>query len=75
MRNKYNEDVIGNIIGKALDFESSLKYFRINYEKIITLDPYSDGIGVQKDGVSAKPQVFKNIDGWFCYNFIKNISE
>jgi hypothetical protein len=60
---------------KHIYFSSSIKNFRINYEKIITIDPYSDGIGITKDGVTAKPQVFKNVDGWFCYNFIKNISE
>ncbi|WP_281540684.1 hypothetical protein [Maribacter aestuarii] len=60
---------------KHIYFASSIKNFRINYNKIITIDPYSDGIGITKDGVTAKPQVFKNVDGWFCYNFIKNISE
>ncbi len=60
---------------KHIYFASSIKNFRINYNKIITIDPYSDGIGITKDGVTAKPQVFKNLDGWFCYNFIKNISE
>lgn len=60
---------------KHIYFSSSIKNFRINYEKIITIDPYSDGIGITKDGVTAKPQVFKNVDGWFCYNFIKNVSE
>lgn len=60
---------------KHIYFSSSIKNFRINYDKIITIDPYSDGIGITKDGVTSKPQVFKNVDGWFCYNFIKNISE
>tara|TARA_R110002051_G_scaffold295702_1_gene361563 strand:- start:1400 stop:2224 length:825 start_codon:yes stop_codon:yes gene_type:complete len=63
------------LTNKHIYFSSSLKNFRINYDKIITVDPYSDGVGIQKDGVSAKPQIFSNIDGWFCYNFIKNISE
>lgn len=62
------------LTNKHIYFSSGLKNFRINYDKIITIDPYSDGIGITKDGVSSKPQVFKNVDGWFCYNFIKNIS-
>jgi hypothetical protein len=62
------------LTNKHLYFSSRIKNFRINYDKIITLEPYSDGIGITKDGVTAKPQVFKNVDGWFCYNFIKNIS-
>ena len=63
------------LTNKHIYFSSGIKNFRIDYDKIITIDPYSDGIGITKDGVSAKPQVFKNVDGWFCYNFIKNISE
>jgi hypothetical protein len=63
------------LTNKHVYFSSSIKNFRINYNKIITLDPYSDGIGITKDGVTAKPQVFKNVDGWFCLNFIKNIPE
>ncbi|WP_405384261.1 hypothetical protein [Maribacter sp. LLG6340-A2] len=63
------------LTNKHIYFSSGIKNFRINYVKIITLEPYSDGIGITKDGVTAKPQVFKNVDGWFCYNFIKNISE
>jgi hypothetical protein len=34
---------------------------------------YSDGIGLQKDGVSAKPQIFKGLDKWFTYNVISNL--
>ena len=63
------------LTNKHLYFSSGVKNFRINYNKIITVNPYSDGVGVQKDGVTAKPQIFSNIDGWFCYNFIKNIAD
>ena len=59
---------------KHLYFSGSLKNFRIKFDKIITVDPYSDAVGIQKDGVSAKPQIFKNVDGWFCYNYIQNIN-
>ena len=38
------------------------------------MDPYQDGIGLQKDGATAKPQIFKNIDGWFTYNAISNLT-
>jgi hypothetical protein len=61
------------LTNKHLYFSSGLKSFRIKYEKIISIDPYSDGIGITKDGVTAKPQIFKNIDGWFIYNYIQNI--
>jgi hypothetical protein len=38
------------------------------------MDPYEDGIGLQKDGATAKPLIFKNIDGWFTYNAISNLT-
>lgn len=28
---------------------------------------------VQKDGASAKPVFFKNLDSWFAYNAITNL--
>lgn len=59
---------------KHLYFSSSLKNFRINFDKIVTVEPYSDGVGIQKDGGSTKPLIFKNVDGWFCYNYIQNIN-
>lgn len=61
------------LTNKHLYFASSEKSFRIRYDRIISLDNYTDGIGIHKDGVTAKPMIFSEIDGWFCYNFIKNI--
>jgi len=63
------------ITNKNLYFGSSIKNFRVQYDKILTLDPYEDGIGIQKDGASSKPQVFKNLDGWFAYNVISNLNK
>lgn len=63
------------ITNKHIYFSSFNKSFRIQISKIVTLNPYEDGIGVQKDGVSSKPQVFSNIDGWFTYNLISNLNQ
>ena len=63
------------LTNKHLYFASSLKNFRIQYGKIITLNPYLDGIGLQKDGVSSRPLIFKNLDGWFSYNVISNLTQ
>ncbi|MBQ8750135.1 MAG: hypothetical protein IJZ30_00670, partial [Alphaproteobacteria bacterium] len=49
--------------------------FRIKYEKIVSFTPYSDGIGIQRDAMTAKPQIFKIDDGWFVYNILANISK
>ena len=60
------------ITDKHIYFSSTNKNFRIRYDRIVSITPYDDGIGVEKDGVSSKPLIFKNLDGWFYYNFIKN---
>jgi hypothetical protein len=39
----------------------------------LSLDPYSNGLGVQKDGANDKPMFFENLDSWFCYNAISNL--
>ena len=72
---KYIGTGIFAITNKHVYFASSSKSFRIQFGKIITMDPYEDGIGLQKDGATAKPQVFKNIDGWFTYNVISNLNK
>jgi hypothetical protein len=74
-----NLHFIGNgtvgITTKHIYFKSTTKSFRIAYSKIVTMDPYEDGIGITKDGVRAKPQIFKGLDGWFTYNAIANLNQ
>ena len=59
---------------KNLYFFGQLKTMRIPYAKIISFQPYSDGIGIQRDAASARPEVFKIGDGWFAYNLITNLA-
>lgn len=56
-------------------FARPAKAFRVKYDKIISFTPYSDGIGIQRDAQSAKPQVFVTGDGWFTYNLISNLAK
>lgn len=69
--------LIGNgmfaLTNKNMYFASASKNFKTPYSKLISMTQYSDGIGLQKDGVSAKPQIFKGLDGWFTYNVISNL--
>ncbi|HZW64668.1 MAG TPA: hypothetical protein VFF23_03185 [Hanamia sp.] len=58
-----------------LYFSSPIKNFKTPYKKIIYMTQYSDGIELQKDGATAKPQTFKELDGWFTYNIISNLRE
>ncbi len=60
---------------KNLYFSSSSKTFKIPYNKLIAITPYTDGIGLQKDGVSANPQIYKPLDGCFAYNLIMNLAK
>jgi hypothetical protein len=63
------------ITNKHIYFSSNSKSFRIKYDKVITFDPYEDGLGLQKDGANSKPQIFKNIDGWFAFNLVQNLAK
>lgn len=60
---------------KHIYFSGSLSTFRIPYKKIVSFIPYSDGIGLQRDAASAKPQTFITGDGWFAYNLAVNLSQ
>ena len=62
------------ITDKHIYFSGTSKNFRINFNKIVTFKPYSDGIEIQRDASTAKPQSFLTGDGWFTYNLITNLS-
>jgi hypothetical protein len=63
------------VTDKHIYFAGSSKRFRIPYKKIVAFEPFSDGIGVQRDAQTAKPQSFKTGDGWFTYNLITNLAQ
>lgn len=62
------------ITNKHIYFHSTSKSFRLPFSKIISFEPFSNGIGIMKDGANAKLQVFVTGDGWFTYNVIANIA-
>jgi hypothetical protein len=63
------------VTNKHIYFAGPSKRFRINYNKIVSFEPFSDGIGVQRDAQTAKPQSFSTGDGWFTYNLITNLAQ
>ncbi len=63
------------VTNKHIYFSGSAKSFRIRHDKIVAFEPYSDGIGIQRDAVTAKPQSFVTGDGWFTYNLIANVAQ
>jgi hypothetical protein len=50
-------DLLG-VTNKHIYFAGDAKSFRIRHDKIVSFEPYSDGIGVQRDAATAKPQLF-----------------
>lgn len=63
------------ITSKHIYFHGPRKRFRIRYDRIVSFEPYNDGIGVMRDAQTAKPQSFKTGDGWFAYNLITNLAQ
>jgi len=59
---------------KHLYFAGEGRSFRIRHDRIVTIEPFEDGVGIQRDAQTAKPQVFKTGDGWFTYNLLINIA-
>lgn len=62
------------ITDKHIYFTGPQKSMRIPYKKIVTFQPFSDGIGVILDNATAKRLVFVTGDGWFTYNLVTNLS-
>ena len=62
------------VTNRNLYFAGSRKSVRIPYGKIVSFEPFSDGIGLMRDAATAKPQLFVTGDGWFTYNFVANLS-
>lgn len=63
------------ITNKNLYFAGARKSLRLPYGKIISFEPYSDGIGIMRDAATAKPQTFVTGDGWFTYNAVMNLAQ
>ncbi len=62
------------ITNKHIIFHSSERSIKIPYKKIIGLNPYQDGMGVQQDGANAKKLVFQGFDCSFVMNIMSFIS-
>lgn len=63
------------VTNKNIYFVGSKKSIRLPYAKIISFEPYSNGIGVMRDAATAKPQIFVTGDGWFTYNLVTNLAK
>jgi hypothetical protein len=50
-------------------------YFSVEHNEIMTSYGYADGLCIKKAGADHLSYVFKNVDGWFCYNLLANLSQ
>lgn len=70
------EETDAGVLGvttKHLYFKGSEKSFRVRLEKIVSFEPYRDGLGIMRDTASAKPEIFtmQPTDAWFSINLIE----
>jgi hypothetical protein len=63
------------VTNKNLYFAGDRKAFRIPFNKIVAFNPFNDGIGIQRDAQTSKPQSFNTGDGWFTYNLLVNLAQ
>jgi hypothetical protein len=63
------------VTNKNIYFAGPRKSLRIPYAKIVSFEPFDDGIGVMRDTATAKPQNFVTGDGWFTYNLVINLAQ
>lgn len=60
---------------KHIYFAGPKKRFRVRYDRIVSFEPYQDGIGIMREAQTAKPQSFITGDGWFVYNLATNLAQ
>ena len=63
------------VTNKHIYFSGEQKRFRVRFDRIVTFEPYEDGIGIMRDAQSARPQSFRTGDGWFVYNLVSNLAQ
>ena len=63
------------VTNKHLYFAGDQKTFRLRHEKIVAVQVHTDGVTVQRDAISARPQTLLTGDGWFAYNLLLNVAK
>lgn len=63
------------VTNKNIYFAGPRKSVRLPFAKIVSVEPFRDGIGIMRDAATAKAQIFVTGDGWFTYNLVINLSK
>jgi hypothetical protein len=58
---------------KQIYFHGNYKGFKLPYSQILAIEPYSDGVKIQKTHANAYPISFITNEGWFTYNLLINL--
>jgi len=72
---EYVGDGTLGVTTKHIYFSGEYRKFRVPYTKIVAFDSFSNGFGITRDTVSAKPQTFVTGDEWFAYHLVVKLSE
>ena len=69
---EHTDSGVLGVTTKHIYFKGSEKSFRIRLEKIVSFEPYQDGLGIMRDTARAKPETFTMdpVDAWFSINLI-----
>lgn len=62
------------VTNKHIFWFSPYRCIKIPAKKLVSVVPYSDGVVLQKDGVTARPLMLKLDDPWFISNLISNLN-
>jgi hypothetical protein len=57
---------------KHIYFKGGDKSFRVRLERIVSFEPYTDGLGIMRDTARAVPEAFtmEGLDAWLAINLI-----
>ena len=71
----YMDSGLLGLTTKHIYFHGPNERFRVRYDRIVSIEPYEDGIGIMRDTQRAKPEMFKTGEGWFVYNLATNLAQ
>jgi len=63
------------VTNKNVYFAGPRASVRVPYAKIVSFQPFSDGVGIMRDAATAKLQAFNTGDGWFTFNLVTNLAQ
>ena len=62
------------VASEHLHFRGPGLNIRLAYGSVVNWEPYQDGIGGVPHAQPNRLVVFRNGDGWFIYNLVRNLA-